>query len=317
MWNHDEFVRYRFLADALVLRTLCAQDAHERWDELRRPHSDGAKSRRMHFSIVNGYKLLINTALYSLLDSAINSPHIFGLQPDGRFWEWWAYNPSKRGIVSRSAFTDPASDLANLSNNFLRVMDTILRCDAGEPLYQVTTKVYSMSEKLMGMVSGCSMSVFNVRQDVPDINEALQCRAVERLLDYIEYDRTAEGAYSFVWRGGEEDAGQGSEVVWDDPFEGIETHLDRLIWLPRRLNSWLNWETGVVAAVCVSLTGISVEGDAAADTLAQLEYVGGTLSGLSTHLHTRVGAEWPSKRFGLRSESRISILDLFKLEDKQ
>ena len=253
MRDYNEAALYTFFADVMVLRSLCDADAYGCLQDVLRYHDLVGQTNRERFSLLNGYKLVVATPLYSFLNLLVDYPELFGLKRDDRLCQWWAFSPSKYGLTSRLAFTDPDSDLAYVCGRILAIIDLLLKAGTWESVFTAMLQARSLGDSLWPLSRQCTLSVFDDTKGIPEFQTALRLRAAERLIDYVEDERTLSLTYNFVWHDADdlEDDGLG-ELIWDDPIHDIETHLDRPSRLPKRHSFAWNWRFGIFSALCVS-----------------------------------------------------------------
>ena len=302
--------RLRLFADSLVLNNLCNPQALKDLEEIRNSLNSGRDKDGNHFPLMHGYKLAVATALYELLNNAIASPELLGVEPDIRFHEWWVSNLKQQGIVSGSAFTNPESDYAKVITSIHGAMWRLRIASDWESTMDAVRNASSISTPIWSSASECTPVALRDRDiDTSDVNEALRRAAVERLDDYIE-DRKFGLAYEFLWSGREELSFGNSWSPDEDPLSEIETHLGpRPLLFPRK-RSGPNWLTGIRAAMSVALSQLVYENRGPADATELFKEISNSPSKLKALLVHEMGSTYPSQEFGLATPAEIPINEL-------
>lgn len=246
-----EQTRLRFFSDALVLKTLCEADSLKDFDTIRQALDIRRRRGSKYYELFNGYKLVVATALYCLLDAVIEHPSLLGLNDDKRLWEWWTFSRTKRDISSRAGFSSPESDLADVAVQFDDLLTRIKRADRWDSLLEVAGQSHSLGAALWAFGSHCPITWFKNRDEHLETQEALRRGAIERIDDYVQH-RMLSLAYEFVWRG-EGDLHDTFSEVQPEDLSKIKSHLDYPPLLVGRRRSGVNWSRGTKVGICVVL----------------------------------------------------------------
>ena len=316
MRNANESALYTFLADVMVLKSICDSEANGSLKDILRYHEQKGQTKREHFSLLNGYKLVIATPLYSLLNILIDYAEIFGLKRDDRLCQWWAFGQNKYGLTSRLAFSDPDSDLAKVCGQILSIINLLLKADTWESAFTATSQARSLGERLWPLSQQCTLSVFDDSKGILDFQTALRLRSAERLVDYVEHESTLSLTYKFVWHDADdlEDSGL-EDLICDDPLHDIETHLDHPHRLPKRNTFAWKWRHGIFAAFSVSAYRLGIAGNCNPVFYNQYSREIDSAEGQLARLQATLGGNWASLRYGLLASKTIKITDLLELED--
>ncbi len=300
----------------MVLKSLCDADAYDCLQDILRYHELNGQTRKEHFRLLNGYKLVVATPLYSFLNRLIDYAELFGLERDDRLCQWWAFSPNKYGLTSRLAFTEPDSDLAYVCGRILAIIDPLLKAGTWESVFTAMLPARSLGDSLWPLAQQCALSVFDDTKGIPEFQTALRLRAAERLIDYVEDEKTLSLTYGFVWHDGDdlEDDGFG-ELIWDDPLHEIETHLDRPSQLPKRHSFAWNWRHGIFAALCVSAYRLRIGENREPLFYDQYSKDIGSAEDQFAYLQATLGEDWPSLRYGLVASGTLSLSDILDFED--
>ena len=316
MRNYNETALYTFFADVVVLKSLCDADAYGCLQEILRYHEQDGQTNKEHFSLLNGYKLVIATPLYSLLNLLIDYAELFGLQRDDRLCQWWAFSPSKYGLTSRLAFTDPDSDLAHVCGSILGIIDPLLKAGTWESVFTAMLQARSLGDSLWPLSQRCTLSVFDGTKGIPEFQTALRLRAAERLIDYVEDEKTLSLTYDFVWHDADDLEGDGlGELIWDDPIHDIETHLDHPSHLPKRHSYAWNWRHGIFSALFVSAYRLGNARNCEPVFYDQYSRDIGSAGDPFAYLQATLGEDWPSLKYGLVASGTLILSDVLEFED--
>ena len=314
--NHNEAALYTFFADVMVLKSVCDVDAYGCLQDILRYHELGGQTNKEHFSLLNGYKLVVATPLYSLLNLLIDYAELFGLKRDDRLCQWWAFSPNKYGLTSRLAFTEPDSDLAYVCGRILAIINLLLKAGTWEAVFSAMLQARSLGDSLWPLSQQCGLSVFDDTNGIPEFQTALRLRAAERLIDYVEDERTLSLTYQFVWHDADDlEDNRLGELIWDDPLHEIETHFDRPSHLPKRHSFAWNWRLGIFSALCVSAYRLGAARHCEPTFYDQYNRDIGSADDQFTYLQTTVGEDWPSLRYGLVASGTLPLSDILEFED--
>ena len=245
-----ESARLILFSDALVLKTLCNEEAIDDLEDIRSSLGPDHASGSETFSLMHGYKLVVATALYGLLDCLVMHPKLLGLEQDDRFQQSWAFSHKRQVIASGSAFTQPQSDFAKVVRSIHDVMTPLRIASNWESTTRAIVGATPIGEALWRTAIACTPVPFSNCEPL-DIKESLRRGAIERLDDYLQDDRLGL-TYEFLWMDGEELNATNSWVADEDPFSGIETHSgSRPLLFPKK-SSGPRWFTGITAGMSVS-----------------------------------------------------------------
>ena len=306
-----ERARFSFFSDALVLKTLCETDSLNALDNIRQTLGIQRRSGSKYYELFNGYKLVVATALYCLLDEVINNPSLLGLNDDQRLWEWWSFSHAREGISSRSPFSSPESDLANVAVLFNDLLTRIKRANKWDSLLEVAGQAHLLGETLydFGKHSNIScISWFTGQDEHLETQEALRRGAIERVDDYLQ-DRKTSLTYKFVWRG-EEDRHYSLSGVQLEDLSEIESYLDDPPLLTHLRQTAAKWYKGVKAGICVLLNRLRP---------SNREWPNATLlfgdfiepnDQLKEFLTSELKGKYPSREYGLTPVPGISMRSL-------
>ncbi len=293
-----ESARQMLFADALVLKTLCNRQALDNLEEIRSSLGPDHGSGSDLFSLMHGYKLVVATSLYGLLDCIVRHPELLGLEQDVRFQQSWAFSHKRQVIASGSAFTQPQSHFAMVITSMHDMMTQLRIAANWDSTKNAIGEAEPISNALWQSATACTPVPFR-NGDPPDTNESLRRGAIERLDDYLQDDRFGL-TYEFLWMNWKEPNASNSWIADEDPFSGIETHLDSLPLLFPIKSSGPRWFTGITAGMSVSISRL-VKGNnnrsSATELFNELLASQGKLKEL---LSDEMGGVFHSQEFGLK-----------------
>ena len=216
--------RLQFLTDVTALEFLCSQEAVTR---LR--NAVASLNARDQRSFFRGYRLAVATPLHGLLWFVADHPELLGLQNNERLYNWLHYRNPVKGESLLSAVSDPASDLGRLCYLFNDLQVALRRADGG--LYDTIAAIErckAVGTLFANVLTGTEIVSLDTGQALPNRDSLLGMCLAERILDYLDYDRSiVQLALELVWSGGEEFR------LDDDHFVlYAETHLDNVALFP-------------------------------------------------------------------------------------
>ena len=267
------------------------------------------------FGLLNGYKLVVATALYGLLDRVINAPAVLDLREDSRLQQWWNFTRGDRGLLLPYAFTDADSEMSKIAEALKIQVEMLRSADTWESMVRDFGKVSHTSRVLYPPSPLIALSL-NWKRDanVPDIYEALRRGAIERLDDYFESHELTT-AYQFVWSRKDE---LESGIHWDlnnDPFSEVETHLNHLPFLlPRGSSRLKNWYIGIAAAMSICINQLFDVTRPRPATEELFDNFLNTPGSLKELLSEQLNGVFPSMEIGLKLPPNLSVAELVTVE---
>ena len=312
--RHLKTARLRFFSDALLLKALCGPDSLRDLENIRKSLGIQRRRGKEYYGLVNGYKLVVATPLYSLLDHIINFPSLVGLDIDYRLTEWWGYGKDAEGIPTRSAFTFPDSPLANLVVSLNDILMQLPKSDTWQSFQDIMGNIHTLGETLYESALGSSVSWLKEEFEDLDTVEALRRGAIERVDDYLETG-ILSAARQFTWEHGNSKENSTSEIL-EDFWQETESHLDPPPFsLPRRRQRAGNWGNGIWAATSVALIRLRLEGSEDIDAPVLFRTCTDSPGQLKAHLHGTLVDNWPSLEYGLNEPPGIPLDRLINVEE--
>ncbi len=300
-----ETARLRFFSDALILKTLCAPDSLQDLEDIRQSLGIQRRRGKDYYRLVNGYKLVVATPIYSLIDDIINLSPLVGLEIDNRLAEWWGWRRDSEGIPTRSAFTFPDSNLADLVVSIQDLAMQFPKSDKWQSFQEAIGKAYTLGENLYESALSSSVSWTQGQLEDLDTVEALRRGAIERVDDYLETG-IMSSAYKFAWGHNNHPETIAPEIM-DEFWQNTESHLDSPpLPIPERRRT-LNWDKGIWAAVSIALTRLGFEGREAIDVPSLFNTYIESPAQVEDRLRNKMNRNWPSQLYGLNQPSSIPL----------
>ena len=295
--------RLHFLTDVTALEFLCSPEAVAR---LKGAVESLNAENQQHF--LRGYRLAIATPLYGILQFAINFPELLGLEHDDILFNWLHYQNPERGESLMHAVSDPTSGLGRLCYALDALQAALRRAD-GRLANTVAAmeKCRATVKALSGVPSGARIVSLDTGEDVPDKESLLRLSVAERVLDYVEYDRSIVPlAYRMVWRSRKEVRPIGDRFISD-----AETHLDDVSLFPLAASVPEEWQYGLRFGfnIVVSLNNIDLPVHSDPISLVSQNWFNQLRAFVNPSYPQ---TEWPSMKYGLSEFSRPKVRRLLK-----
>ena len=216
--------RLHFLADVTALQFLCSPEAVTDLEGAVESLNSGHRR-----SFLRGYRLAVATPLHGLLWFVADHPELLGLQNDDRLNNWLHYHNPARGESLLSAVSDPASDLGRLCYVFNDLEFALRRADGGlADTVAAIEKCRAVGTLFANVLTEPEIVSLDTGEALPDGESLLRMCLAERILDYLDYDRSIVSlARELVWSGGGEFRPVDDRFVLD-----AETHLDDVALFP-------------------------------------------------------------------------------------
>ena len=298
--------RLHFLTDVTALELLCSPEAVTRLKSAVEELS--ARDER---NLLRGYRLAVATPLYGLLQFVVNFPELLGLESDDRLVDWLHYRSPERGESLLHAVSDPTSGLGRLCYAFDALQSALRRAEgSSDDTVAAIEKCRAAVQAFSGVLSGTRIVSLDTGEDLPSQESLLRLAVAERVLDYVEYDRSIVPlAQKMVWRGKEEFRSIDSRFVLD-----AETHLANVSLFPVATGVPEKWLDGfwIGLDLVVRLNGIELPSHSNSATSIRQDWV--------DELHavvnpTHRGGEFPSMKYGLTELSQSNVKALLEFSE--
>lgn len=290
--------RLHFLTDVTALESLCGAEAVTRLESA--VESLSTRDRR---NFLRGYRLAVATPLYGLLQFAVNFPELLGLENDDRLFNWLHYRSPERGESLLHAVSDPISGLGRLCQAFEVLQDALRRAE-GSTVDTVAAieKCRAATLAFRGVLSGTKIVSLHTGEYLPSKESLLRLSVAERVLDYIEYDRSIVPlAHRLVWRSKEEFRPVDSQFVLD-----AETHLANVSFFPFAAGVPKEWLDGFCFGIelVVLLNGIELPSHSSAAPFVRRDWFKELCAFVNPSYPQ---GKWPSMKYGLTELSQSNI----------
>ena len=293
--------RLHFLTDVTALEFLCSPEAVTRLES-----AVEELSTRDERNSLRGYRLAVATPLYGLLQFAVNFPELLGLEGDDRLFNWMHYRSPDRGESLLHAVSDPTSGLGRLCYVFDALQTALRRADGGlTETIAAVKKCQAAVKAFSGVLSGTRIVSLDTGEAQPDEESLLRLSVAERILDYVEYDRSIVPlAHRIVWRSKEESRPVDSRFVLD-----AETHLADVAIFPFATGVPAEWLDGfrIGLDLVVHLNGVELPSHTSSAPLVRQDWVNELLAFVNP---SRSPGKWPSMKYGLTELSQSNIKEL-------
>ena len=293
--------RLHFLTDVTALELLCSPEAVTRLESALE-----SLSTRDERNFLRGYRLAVATPLHGILQFVVSYPESLGLESDDRLVNWLLFRSPERGESLLHAVSDPTSGLGRLCSAF-DALHTALRTAEGSLVDTIVAivKCRATVRVFSGVLSGTRIVSLGTGEELPGREYLLRLCVAERVLDYVEYDRSIVPlAHRMVWRNKEEFRSLDDRFVLD-----AETHLDGVSFspvakgIPEEGLDGLRFAFDLVA----SLNGVELPSHSSSVGFFPQVW----LDELHAFVNpSRSAGKWPSRKYGLTelSQSNIRVL---------
>ena len=193
--------------------------------------------------MINGYKWVVATALYSILDEFIRNPDLWGLDPDERLQDWWSFYQSGSGVPLQSAVTDRDSHLGSIVLFVDSILDMLRSSNSWEGNRQALAKTKEFGDVFLEATHQCVVTATDDREDLPAMKEVLRLRGLERL---TRISRIRNEKFLRLHLAQEKKASMQAVTMISGltPHEVLETQLDLLPTFLGRQTPGENWRIG-------------------------------------------------------------------------
>ncbi len=292
--------RYRlhFLADVTALQILCSPEAVALLENAIEPLNSGHRR-----SFLRGYRLAVATPLHGLFWFVDDHPELLGFEYDDGLYNWLHYTRGKRKGSLLSAISDPTSDLGRLCHVFNGLQVALRRADGGlADTVVAIEKCGVVASRFSEVLAGTEIISLDTREALHEGESLLRMCLAERILDYLDYDRSIVAlALELVWSGGEEFRPIDDRFVLD-----AETHLDDVALFPFTSRIPEEWGDGFWFGcdLVIQLNKIVLQSHSDSAPLIYQDWLEDLLTFVNPLAQPR---EWPSWKYGLTEFSQPSI----------
>ncbi len=242
--------RLKLMSNAMLIKSLCSVTAFDRMLEIRNHvfSETGVKEN----DLALGYKLVVQSGLWGLLDGIIYSPGLLGLEPDYHLYRWWNIVQGDDLTKLRAALTDPDSELARVTSGIDDVITAYLRAGVSwEKLSEVNQRVEQIADELLEVAHTCRVSGRADSGQNQSLDQILLLGTVG-LLQSSWFEDVGSPKFRYGRRKATE--WKHLELPGESMFD-IQTHRDQMRMLPEYDHTEFkpHWLIGKLSAVTVSL----------------------------------------------------------------
>ena len=242
--------RLKFFSNAMLIKSLCSAGAFERMLEIRDRVLVGTNVRMDHLGF--GYKLVVQSGLWGLLDHLIMCPELLELEGEPHLFRWWRMIQGEDGTTLKAAIREPKTDLARVASGIDDLVIEFRRAGVSwDRIAEANKRADLLSDELLDIVRGCPVSYFDDAQPTKGFDRILQTSTV-----YLLRESWSAGVGSSAFR-----YGLGKPTEWNhmelpgQSMFDIQTHRDHMSMFPKYYPAEFEpgWIVGKLSAVVVSL----------------------------------------------------------------
>ena len=242
--------RLKLMSNAMLIKSLCSETAFDRMLEIRDRVFLGPEVTVNDLAL--GYKLVVQSGLWGLLDGIIYSPELLGLEPDHHLFRWWSIVQGDDGTTLKAAICDPDSDLARVACGIDDLITAYLRAGVSwDGISEANKRAEKLADELLEIAHTCRASVPTDSEPNQGPDRILLLSTVDLLQDsWVENAGSPKFRYGrrkpTVWKH--------LELFGQSMFD-IQTHRDHMNALPEYDYTEFkpNWLIGKLSAITVSL----------------------------------------------------------------
>ena len=242
--------RRGFFSNAMLIKSLCSARAFERMLEIRDHVLSDTDARMDHLAL--GYKLVVQSGLWGLLDHLIRFPELLELRREPHLIRWWKIVQGQDETTLKGAICDPETDFARITTGIDDLMTSVLRTGVSwDRIADVNERLDRLSDELLEVARLCTASSHNDSRPEGPVDRFLEATIVNRL-----YDSWIEGVDSPAFRYCLRKPTQWTHIeLPGQAMFDIQTYRDQLGWLPAysAFEFEPGWIVGKLSAVIVSL----------------------------------------------------------------
>ena len=214
-------------------------------------------------------------------------------------------NPTSGGSLL-SAVSDPSSDLGRVCFVIDDLEVALRRADDGlADTVDAIERCRALVALFGDLLTAAEFVSLDTGGKLPDKDALGRLCLAERVLDYVEYDRSlVRLAYESVWSSREE-----FRSVDDIFVLGAETHLDNISLFPTTKRVPEEWLSGLWFGfdLIIRLSGVAIPSHSESDLLDRTKWFN-DLSSFVNPSHPQ--GKWPSLEYGLTELTRPNTLGL-------
>ena len=249
----DEVVqieRLKLFSNAMLIKSLCSAKAFERMQEIRDRVLVNNGLRMGH--VVFGYKLVVQSGLWGLLDHLIRFPELLGLKGEPHLHRWWRIVQGEDGLTLKAAICDPYTDFARVVSGIDDLVIAFRQAGVSwDHIAEANEAADQLSDELLDIARSCPVSYFTDARSIVGLDRILQASTVDLI-----HESWIAGINSSAFRYGlrKPTEWKQMELPGQSMFD-VETHRDDFHMFPEYDPTKFEpgWAVGKLSAVIVSL----------------------------------------------------------------
>ena len=242
--------RLKFFSNAMLIKSLCSARAFDRMLEIRDHVLADTHVRMDHLAL--GYKLVVQSGLWGLLDHLIRFPELLGMKGEPHLYRWWRIIQGEDGTILKAAICDPDTDFARVVSGIDDLVTSFRRAGVSwDRIAEANERADLLADELLEIARDCPVSFLTASQPTQGSDRILQTRTLNLL-----HDSWVEGvdssAFRYFMRKPTE--WKRMELPGESMFD-IQTHRDHMSMFPEYDSDEFvrGWLVGKLSAVTVSL----------------------------------------------------------------
>ena len=242
--------RLKLMSNAMLIKSLCRETAFDRMLGIRDRVFSGTEVTENDLAL--GYKLVIQSGLWGLLDGIIYSPELLGLEPDRHLFRWWSIVQGDDDSRLKAAICDPDSELARIASG---IDDLITEFRRAGVSWERLSEANKMAEMLTGELLDIALTCHASRPTDSGPNQDAGRILLRSTVDLLK-DSWGEDASSLKFRYGRRKPIDWKHLdLFGQSMFDIQTHRDHMSMLPEYdyTDFKPNWLIGKLSAITVSL----------------------------------------------------------------
>ena len=242
--------RLKFFSNAMLIKSLCNARAFERMLKIRDHVLLGTGVRMDHLAF--GYKLVVQSGLWGLLDHLIRFPELLELKGESHLLRWWRIVQGEDGTTLKAAICDPGTDLARVASSIDDLVTLFRHAGVSwDQIAEANERTDLLTDELLEIARDCTASFFTDDKPAHDSDRILRASTVS-LLNEFWNEGVNSSAFRYCLRKPTE--WKHMELPGQLMFD-IQTHRDHMRMFPEYDPSEFEpgWMIGKLSAVTVSL----------------------------------------------------------------
>lgn len=240
----------KLMSNAMLLKSLCSKTAFDRMLRIRDRVFRGTEVKENDLAL--GYKLVVHSGLWGILDGIIYSPELLGLESDYHLYRWWSIIQGDDGTKLKAAISNPNSHLARVASGIDDLITAYLRAGVSwQRISEANKRAEKLADELLEIAHTCRVSGTTDSDQNQGADQILIRSTIDLLKDSWFED---VGSPKFRYGRRKPTVWKHLELPGESMFD-IQTHRDHMRMLPEYDHTEFkpHWLIGKLSAVTVSL----------------------------------------------------------------